>query len=192
MRPVLFLDFDDVICLSTPYGGYDALEALGKVQKRESKVADFQNIWEVLFYKECVEYLRLINDEFNPIYVISSSWTRFMNEDAVKAVLIHGGLPFVCANLHSDWETEKAASTLRSMEVEYWLDRHPEYNAHWVAIDDTRSGTGWIDWESGESNNEFAIFCDINVGLRQFEYTQLRTALQKRKGSFDPPFVAGV
>jgi len=99
MRPILFLDFDDVICLNKTYGGYDALEALGKVQKGEVIVSDFQHIWDVLFDKEAVANLRLINDEFKPIYVISSSWARFMNVHAVKAVLFHGGLPFVCANM---------------------------------------------------------------------------------------------
>ena len=193
MRPILFLDFDDVICLNNKgFGGYDALEALGKVQKGEAKVADFQNIWDVLFDKACVKNLRLINDEFQPIYVISSSWTRFMNEDAVRAVLFHGGLPFVCENIHVDWETVKIASTLRSTEVGHWLDRHQEYKDHWVAIDDIQSGTGWIDWDTGESNNEFVVLCDVDIGLKQFEYTRLRTALQTRNRSFDASFVVGV
>jgi len=192
MRPILFLDFDDVVCLNSTYGGYDALLALREVQKGEAKVADFQNMWDVLFDKACVENLRLINAEFTPTYVVSSSWTRFMDKETLTTVLLHGGLPFVCDNLHPDWETVKTASPLRSKEVDHWLDCHPEHKANWVAIDDAKSGTGWIDGDTGESNNEFVVFCEIGVGLRQIEYCKLRSAFQKRKDGLNPSPALGV
>jgi GGDEF domain-containing protein len=33
-QSVLFLDFDDVLCLNKPYGGYDVLQALSQVVKK--------------------------------------------------------------------------------------------------------------------------------------------------------------
>jgi hypothetical protein len=179
---VLFLDFDDVICLNQPYGGYDALESLGKVQKGEATVKDFQYIWDAIFDKPAVANLRRIHDEFNPAYVISSSWSKFMNKDAICAVLFHGGLEFVCTSLHDDWETVKAASDLRSREIGLWVERHPEFKDAWVALDDKYSGTGFARYDTGESNNEFAVLCDVDIGFNGYEYGLLRNAIRKRTG----------
>ena len=43
-EPVLFLDFDDVLCLNNPYCGYDVIEALAQVEKKSAKAQDFQEI----------------------------------------------------------------------------------------------------------------------------------------------------
>lgn len=179
---VIFIDFDDVLCLNDPYGGYDALESLGKVQKGEATVKGFQHIWNVLFDKRATANLRRIHDELTPVYVISSSWTKFMNRDAVCAVLWHGGLDFVCKSLHDDWETVKAASDLRSREIGLWVERHPEFKDAWVALDDKYSGTGFARYDTGDSNNEFAILCDVDVGFMDYEYGMLREAMLKRLG----------
>lgn len=51
LRPLIFLDFDDVLALNKEggYGTYDVLDALREVQNRKAKVADFEHIWAVLF-----------------------------------------------------------------------------------------------------------------------------------------------
>jgi len=82
--------------------------------------------------------------------------------------------------MHEDWETEKIANSSRSREVEHWLDRYPEYEANWVAIDDTESGSGWIEFDTGKTNNEFVVLCQVGIGFQQGEYTALRAALEKR------------
>jgi hypothetical protein len=180
---VLFLDFDDVVCLNQPYGGYDALESLGKVQKGEATFKDFQHIWDAIFDKPAVANLRLIHAQFKPIfYVISSSWSQFMNKDAICAVLFHGGLDFVVGSLHSDWETVKAASDQRAREIGLWVERHPEFADSWVAIDDKHSGTGFVNYDTGECKHAHVVLCDVGIGFKDYEYGMLREAIRKRTG----------
>jgi hypothetical protein len=46
MKPiVLFLDFDDVICLNHDIGGYDAMLALGEVDRGEKTLEEFSDLW---------------------------------------------------------------------------------------------------------------------------------------------------
>jgi hypothetical protein len=187
MRPILFLDFDDVICLNKEggYGGFDALDALGKMQKGEATAYDFQHIWDELFHRPATANLRRIHDEFKPVYVISSSWTKFMNKDAICAVLFHGGLDFVVGSLHADWETVKAASDQRAREIGLWVERHPEYSNNWVALDDKHSGTGFIDYDTGECKHAHVVLCDVDIGFTDYEYGLLREKMLKRLGGME-------
>lgn len=49
MSPVLFLDFDDVICLNNPYGGYDALTALAEAARAGTPLSADDDLWSKLF-----------------------------------------------------------------------------------------------------------------------------------------------
>jgi hypothetical protein len=55
MRPVLFLDFDDVICLNRPYGGYDIAAP--------ERPAD---LWEKLWHTPAVAVLESVVAELQP------------------------------------------------------------------------------------------------------------------------------
>ena len=43
-QSVLFLDFDDVLCLNKPFGGYDVLQALSQVVKKTAVLQDFKEV----------------------------------------------------------------------------------------------------------------------------------------------------
>lgn len=104
-QPVLFLDFDDVLCLNKPYGGYDVIEALAQVEKKSARAHDFQEIWQQLFAPEAKAHLKALHDEFSPCYVLSTSWRHFMNRSALAVVLANCGLKFIAQNLHAHGET---------------------------------------------------------------------------------------
>lgn len=178
-RPVLFLDFDDVLCLNSPYGGYDVIGALSQVQKNIASVQDFEALWAHLFAPEGRALLEKINHEFAPLYVLSTSWRMFMNRDALVAVLMNTGLEFVARNLHEHWQTPHFLSPqLRAREIGFW--RGYDQHKNWVVLDDERSGTGYGEDYPAKQNLPFIALCQEGRGLEMPEYEKLRAAFELR------------
>lgn len=183
-QPVLFLDFDDVLCLNNPYGGYDVIEALAQVEKKSAKVRDFQEIWQQLFAPDAKTHLKALHDEFSPCYVLSTSWRHFMNRDALAAVLANCGLKFVAQNLHPHGETPISMSQqLRAREIGLWLADHPEQRDNWVVLDDERSGTGYEEHDPHQEDLPFIVLCREGIGLTALEHAKLRAAFLLRKAN---------
>jgi hypothetical protein len=180
IRSVLFLDLDDVICLNDTYGGYDVIAALGQVQRREKTLDDFPEIWAEVFNQQAKGHLKALHDEFNPIYCMSTSWARQMNRGAIVATLRKTGLGFVADNLHETWETVKVHSEVRAHEIRNWLNKHPEFDANWIALDDVGSGTGLAQWPHAKDRC-CIVLCEVKVGLTDTEYLALRAAFQYRR-----------
>lgn len=179
-QSVLFLDFDDVLCLSSPYGGYDVLQALSQVVKKTAVLQDFNEVWEQLFAPDPVAHLKALHDEFSPCYVLSTSWRNFMDKDALATVLKCCGLDFVASNLHCSWETSIGRSDQnRAREISNWLGNNPKFEDRWVALDDERSGTGFAEWPV-VAHKPFIVLCRENVGLTAVEYAKLRAAFLLR------------
>lgn len=179
-RPVLFLDFDDVLCLNKPFGGFDVMAALSQVQKKTAAVQDFEALWTQLFAPEARALLEKINHEFAPLYVLSTSWRMFMNRDALVAVLMNTELEFVARNLHEHWQTPHFLSPqLRAREIGFW--RGYDQNKNWVVLDDERSGTGFGEDYPFKENLPFIVLCQEGRGLGLLEYEKLRAAFELRR-----------
>jgi hypothetical protein len=177
-RAVLFLDIDDVVCLNRPYGGYDVALALSP-QSRGKHTAPL-GLWSELFDSTACAHLRRINEEFRPVYVISSSWTRVLDHAKLREALSRGGLQFVVDNLHREMVTPTIRGrTNRWAEICLSLQSHPEFASRWVILDDELSGTG-LDLEQPIENLPFIVMCRENVGLTEVEYVKLRAAFQLR------------
>lgn len=180
-RVVLFLDFDDVVCLNRPYGGYDVALALSP-NSREKPTAP-PGLWDQVFDATACKHLRRIDEEFHPVYVISSSWKRVLDDAKLRDALRRGGLAFVVDSLHRDRVTPTIKGrTNRWAEISAWLHAHPTFASKWVVLDDELSGTG-LDVEQPSNNLPFIVKCKENVGLTEQEYLHLRTALQLRAAS---------
>ncbi|MFO1262493.1 MAG: HAD domain-containing protein [Rhodoferax sp.] len=181
---VLFLDLDDVLCLNNPFGGYDVLELLLEVRSGHKTEADLQAIWNQLFDDGAKANLANIHDEFAPVYVMSTSWSRFCDRSLLEAILQSTGLSFVADNLHEDWETEKATGQTRAEQVRSWLHRHPEFERRWVVIDDEASGSGLnSDWFAADG--PFVVLCDVGIGLDADKSRHLRQAFLARQWAGD-------
>lgn len=63
-KPVIFLDFDDVICLNNPFGGYDVMLSFSKAERSESSVCEEDELWVKLFDADAKGNLELIHREF--------------------------------------------------------------------------------------------------------------------------------
>jgi len=180
-RPVLFLDFDDVLCLNTTYGGYDALLALSQVENGKAALESFENLWRDLFTDWSKTHLMALHREFNPLYVLSTSWTHFMDKGAMVTILRQTGLADVADNLHPAWETVKGmGKSDRAQEIRDWIALQPEHRNHWVVLDDPYSGAGLANWPV-KQEQPFIVLCTTDAGFLG-EYDQLRRALLLRTG----------
>lgn len=130
------------LCLNNPFGGYDVLEHLQEVRAGHKSEADLQLVWDQLFDDAAKAHLVEIHDEFAPICVMPTSWSRFCDRPLLETILRSTGLSFVADNLHKVWEAQKAPGQRRAEQVCSWLDRHPEFERNWVVIDDAASGSG--------------------------------------------------
>ena len=178
-RPVVFLDFDDVVCLQDPYGGYEAFAALREIVVHGRPADEFSGLFAKLFNAACVENLREIHDRFLPRYVLSTSWTRLANRAALDYLMARTPLAFVAEHLHPAWETPKPAGrgANRRREIEEWLAANPAEAHQWVALDDDRSGAELAEWTSERSA---IVLCEEGHGLTHQKAEQLSQALTLR------------
>ncbi len=92
-KPTLFLDFDDVLVLNRPYGGYDVVAPNPP-----------PDLWERLFHRPAVDVLQDVLHEFSPSVVISTSWLRFLDREGFLTLFAKTGLRAVAESLHGAWE----------------------------------------------------------------------------------------
>lgn len=174
-RSVVFLDFDDVICLNSPVGGYDAQLELAN-EKRG--MLSNRNVWNQLFDAGAKANLRQLHSLWEPRYVISSSWTLLFERSEISTILERCEMGFVALNLHDDWSTPKDnLHGRRSAEIGSWLNQHPEALQSWVILDDSHSGK---DLLRSTLDLNFIVLCQESVGLQQAEAEKMHQALQKR------------
>jgi len=180
MSLIIFLDFDDVICLNQPFGGYDALSAFAKAARSKTPVLSKEELWSKIFDAQATSHLKQIHEEFLPRYVLSTSWRWFFDKDALMQTLQFGGLSFVADHLHQDWSTPQICRQAhRAVEIKGWLAVHPECENTWVVLDDELSGTGFSLWSRDQ--RKFVALCQAGVGLQKSELGQLRQALSIRR-----------
>lgn len=178
-RIVIFLDIDDVICLNTQYGGYDAKKWISN-EFFLAKESEF--LWEKLFDQSAINNLVEVHQKWNPCYVISSSWRTIFDKSEIQVVLERSGLGCVARSLHKDWSTPiDAGKGLRSAEIGIWLSKHPELQDSWVVVDDNLSGR---DLLRSFLNLNFVVLCQEGVGLQKSEAEKLEKALNDRAKKF--------
>lgn len=180
MSLILFLDFDDVICLNNPFGGYDALTALAEAARAGTPLRALDELWVKLFDAQAVLHLTLVNEAFSPQYVLSTSWRWFFERDLLEKTLELGGLGFVARRLHLDWTTPQASRRAhRAVEIKQWVDRHPESAQSWAVLDDGLSGTGFENWP--KEQRKFVVLCQEGVGFQKEELQRLKSAFSLRE-----------
>lgn len=169
-RPLVFLDIDDVLCVHRTLNTSQVLAALAG-----DTAVDATEIWQQIFHRHAVENLRLLNEEFRPWYVVSSSWTLHLTREQLCAAFEATGLGFVADNLHEHWCTPRHEDSYRLVEIEAWLDAHARQGSRLVAqapfviIDDVLSGQSLV----GSHLEAHSVFCEASGG---FLYPKLKAA----------------
>lgn len=143
---IIFLDFDDVICLNSPYGGHDVFH-----KRRQAP-----DLWARLFDPDCVAVLREIHHEHQPHYVLTTSWIDYADQSGFETILNNTGLNFVAQALHEHWCARQERGMNRADAIRHWLSQHSV--DRFLVLDDEMSGVGLQGWTE-------AILCRVNEGL---------------------------
>jgi hypothetical protein len=172
MTPIVFLDFDDVLAIHQVQNSYRVLDAFAT-----GGAEVVPELWTSVFDASARKNLLALHEEFEPNYVISSSWSSHLNRDQICEVLSRTGLQFVIENLSKHWCTPRDSESGRLSEIEGWLEQHAsEGSFAYLIMDDHVSGWALSDsWLEDKT-----VFCDAWVG---FTYAKLRSArkiLQKQ------------
>ncbi|WP_426116767.1 HAD domain-containing protein [Massilia sp. PWRC2] len=170
IRPLLLLDFDDVIVLDARYISYQVRECFRRGEM------DWHELWAGLVDVTAARNLRALHDEFAPIYVISSSWASFLDRMQICEVLRRTGIELVAENLHAEWRTPREDGSYRLTEIDGWLDKHALGNRlPYVILDDQLSGQSL----PGSHLEERTVLCDAWIG---FTHPKLRSAQKILRG----------
>ena len=162
---LVFLDFDDVICINKPYGGYDLFQAV------DVQPAD---LFDRLWHQPSVEVLLSVLKEFNPRVILTTSWLRLMERPGFEALFQKTGLAAVTDALHERWEAPAMRGDTRARAIERWL--HANYRGEpLVVVDDVLSGTGLRGSKLDRAG--CVLLCEEGVGLHAGHLPFVRQAL---------------
>lgn len=183
--PVMMMDIDDVLCLSSLIGGWDALRAV----KRQA--ADPDAVHRDLFNVQARAAMRRVHEELagDVSYVISSTWHMFFSRDQLADIFRKTGLDFVAERMQKDqrWRTPVGVGRGgRVGEVAAWLARHDEGGPQ-VIVDDTYSGPTIKSALKVESH-PFAgrvVLCHENIGLLDRHVAAIVDALRRPLAGHD-------
>lgn len=179
--PVLFLDLDDVLCLSDPFGGWDAFEAV------QAKRIDADLVFAHLFHSPAVDVLRAVHESVGGLrYVVTSTWRNLFNRSQFAEVLRRSGLDFVATSLERKgrWATVHWPQRTRLNEIAEWLCRNGE-GEPFAVLDDTYSGRPLMK-ASRSVRGPFSgriVLCEERIGLLPKHVEPLVAALRRRVSS---------
>lgn len=175
MRPIVFLDIDDVLCVHRTMNTREVLAAL-----EGDETVDTAAVWQQIFHPAAAEYLRQLHFEFEPEYVISSSWTLHLTKAQLCAAFEFTGLAFVAENLHEQWCTPRDDESYRLVEIDAWLETHTSTSpAAFLIIDDHVSGQSLV----GSHLEDRAVLCEAWKGFMFKELAAARGILHAQISS---------
>ena len=185
----IFLDHDGVICLSNNWGGrskkWAKYRSANPDSSREKKDAPVFVRFDD-FDKKAIKILNEIIEETGCEIVVSSDWRLHANLEELGDYYISQGIikrPIAFTDIFEDifpkeWNAFRFRADLeleRSMEINHWLDNHPEIT-HWVAVDDLNMSLEFLS--KYFSDNE----SDKNPGLSNFVLTPRSSEGIKQSG----------
>jgi hypothetical protein len=176
---LLFLELEGVLVLNGSTKRALIADAIRTIAAGEYKWRDYQELWEELFDPEPIRQLKVLHEQFEPLYCLTSDWTALMDRTAMLHVLRLSGLGFVANNLHARWETGSAHTQSHFVEaIETWLGINPDHNSLWAAVDSERRDS--VQQNLPATYAEFTVLCCRDVGLTNFETERLQAAFLHR------------
>ena len=154
-----------MLAIHQEHNSFQVLEAF-----KAAALDDVPSLWKYLFEASACKNLRTLHEEFVPEYVISSSWTSFLDRAQICEAMRRTGLDFVAGNLHDDWCTPREDGSYRLTEIDGWLDMHTAgASLPYVILDDHMSGQSL----PGSHLEKRTVLCDAWIG---FTHPKLRSA----------------
>lgn len=172
-RPVLllFLNLEGVLVLNASAKRALVADAIRTIAAGQYTWRDFEGLWDVLFDPEPIRHLKILHDQFEPLYCLTSHWTALMDRTAMLHVLRLSGLGFVANNLHTRWETQSAHKQSHFVDaIESWLGVNPDHNLLWASVDSERRDS--VQQTLPAVYAEFTVLCCRDGGLTETERLQ--------------------
>lgn len=158
MRPILFLDMDDVLVISQTFTSYQVITTF-----KSADLDDSPELWSGLIFPQARDNLAALHKEFFPHYIVSSSWSNYLTRLQMEAVFRRTGLEFVADNMHEQWTTPKSNEWTRLDEIENWISQHGYPAQPMLVIDDLESGRSLR--KSSLHLRGLVVLCDAWTGL---------------------------
>lgn len=170
VRPTVFLDIDDVLALGIPYD--ESHVRLAAVDP----VAAPKDLYERLFAKSAVDTLNVLIDEFNPSFVLTTSWLAFFQRDQFLRIFAMTGLHIADGGLHAQWSTPQGDDISRFDAISRWLEVHHRGEPILI-LDDPISGEGLVNSLWADSGR--VVLCTRRTGLNPSHLELARDALAR-------------
>ena len=177
---ILFLDNDGVICLSENWGG--------RIKKKREGIKKGLISSNAMTYELPVEYrfdnfddkaikvLNSILEETGAEIVVSSDWRHHASLEEIGEYYLSQGIikaPIAFTSTTEEvepelWKVLRFRADLeleRSIEILYWLNKHPEVT-HWVAVDDLDMSVEYLSKHFAHKDG-----LDEKPGLTNFVHT---------------------
>jgi hypothetical protein len=158
MRPIIFLDIDDVLAISSVYTSYQVITTF-----KSGDLDAWPELWQGLVFQEARTNLMKLHSEFWPQYVVSSSWSNYLTREQMQEVFRRSGLAFVADNMQKHWTTPKADGPSRPDEIANWIAEHGQCGQPLLVIDDHDSGRGLL--ESLLDQQSLVVLCEPWIGF---------------------------
>lgn len=172
LKPVVFLDFDNALAVHKFSDSVRVLDA-----NAMAIIDAFPDLWLTVFDSAAGRNLQTLHREFEPNYVISSSWASHLNLEEMQKMLKRCGLKFVALNLCVHWRTPRNQTSSRLSEIKAWLTLDAWEDDHaYVIIDDHVSGAAL----SGSWLESRTVFCDPWVGFSAAKLLAAREILHSQ------------
>ena len=176
---LLFLELEGVLVLNGSAKRALVADAVRSIASGRSKWGDFEDLWNRIFEPAPIQQLRILHEQFEPKYCLTSDWTALMDRAAMLNVLRLSGLGFVANNLHMRWETGSAHMQSHfGNAVETWLGINSDHNSLWAEVGSELHES--VQQKLPATYAEFSVVCCRDVGLTSFETEKLRAAFLLR------------
>jgi hypothetical protein len=173
---VIFLDNDGVICLSSNWGSRNTKRRKSGLRSSVPPLEIPVDIRFDNFDKKAVRILNEILEETGAEIVVSSDWRFHATLEELGEYYTSQGIikkPVAVTGMFKDlfpreWSALRFRADLeleRYMEINHWLNNHPEVT-HWVSVDDLNMSVDFLGERFVDKND-----IDKKAGLTNFVLT---------------------
>jgi hypothetical protein len=187
---VIFLDNDGVICLANNWGTRNKKRQKAGLSNRVPFNELPLDVRFDNFDKKAVKILNEVLEETGAEIVVSSDWRFYATLEELGDYYLSQGIvkkPIATTDMFKDifpreWSALRFRADLeleRSMEIQHWIDNHPEVT-NWVAVDDLNMSVEFLGSKFVASNGT-----DGQAGLTNFVLTAIDNQGIKQSGIKD-------
>jgi hypothetical protein len=182
---VIFLDNDGVICLSSNWGSRTTKRRKAGLRASVPSLELPVDVRFDNFDKKSIKILNEILEETGAEIVVSSDWRFYATLEELGDYYTSQGIikrPLAVTGMFKDlfpreWSSLRFRADLeleRYMEIQHWINEHPEIT-NWVAVDDLNMSVDFLgDRFSSSDGTEkkpgltnFVLTPRVNEGIKQ-------------------------